>query len=60
MSGSLADATRRAVSEVERRKIEQALREAGGNPGLAAERLQISYKALLLKLKEHRLDTVVP
>jgi transcriptional regulator with GAF, ATPase, and Fis domain len=56
LSGSLADATRRVVSEVERRKIDQALREAGGNPGLAAERLQISYKALLVKIKEHRLD----
>ena len=56
LSGSLPDATRRVVSEVERRKIAQALREAGGNPGLAAERLQISYKALLGKIKEHRLE----
>lgn len=56
LSGSMADATRRVVSEVERRKIEQALREAGGNQGLAAERLQISYKALLVKIKELRLE----
>ncbi|HEX7136872.1 MAG TPA: helix-turn-helix domain-containing protein, partial [Vicinamibacterales bacterium] len=56
LSGSLSDATRRVVAEVERRKIEQALREARGNQGLAAERLQISYKALLAKLKEHRID----
>jgi DNA-binding NtrC family response regulator len=56
LSGSLSDATRRVVSEVERRKIEQALREAGGNQGLAAERLQISYKALLTKMREHRLE----
>ena len=33
LSGTLADATRADVAEVERRKIEQALKEAGGNPG---------------------------
>ena len=34
LSGTLADATQRVVGEVERRKIEQALKEAGGNrPG---------------------------
>ena len=38
---------------MERRKIEQALKEAGGNRGRAAELLQVSYKALLgQKLKE--------
>ncbi len=55
LSGSLPDATRRVVAEVEKRKIEQALRE-GGNPGRAAEILQVSYKALLAKLREHRLE----
>jgi DNA-binding NtrC family response regulator len=52
LSGTLADATRRTVAEVERRKLEQALRE-GGNPGRAAELLHISYKALVVKLREH-------
>ena len=33
------------------------MREAGGNVGRAAERLQISYKAFLGKLKEHRIDS---
>ena len=55
LSGTLADATRRIVSEVERRKIEQALRDAGGDAGRAAEMLQVSYKALLAKLKELKL-----
>jgi DNA-binding NtrC family response regulator len=55
LSGSMADATRRVVAEVERRKIEQALREAAGSKGRAAEILQVSYKALLAKLKEHGL-----
>jgi DNA-binding NtrC family response regulator len=53
LSGSLADATRRTVAEVERRKIEQALREAAGSKGRAAEILQVSYKAFTTKLKEH-------
>src|SRR5438034_4255852 len=53
LTGTLADATRRVVSDAERRKIEQTLGEAGGNRGRAAELLQVSYKTLLAKLKEH-------
>ncbi len=53
LSGSLVDATRRVVAEVERRKITQALKAASGNPGLAAEVLHVSFKALQGKLKEH-------
>jgi DNA-binding NtrC family response regulator len=56
LSGSMADATRRVVAEVERRKIEQALTEAAGNRGRAAEVLQVGYKTLLAKMKEHGLD----
>jgi DNA-binding NtrC family response regulator len=55
LSGTLADATKRAVAEVERLKIEQALNEADNNKARAAELLQISYKMLLVKLREHRL-----
>ena len=44
------------TAEVERRKIEQALREAGGNKGRAADLLQISYKTLLTKLKEYGIE----
>src|SRR5437588_4569610 len=40
LSGSLADVTRRAIGEAERRKIEQTLVEANGNAGRAAELLQ--------------------
>ena len=55
LSGTLADATRRVVAEVERRKIEQALQ---AKPAATAARrrdlLQISYKMLLAsKLKEY-------
>jgi DNA-binding NtrC family response regulator len=56
LAGSLGEVTRRVVAEVERRKIEQALKEAGGNVGRAAEILQISYKAALAKVKEHGFD----
>ena len=56
LSGTLAEATRRVLSEVERRKIEQALSEAGGNRGRAADLLQVSYKTFLAKLKEHRIE----
>ena len=53
MTGTLVEVTRRVTAEVEKVKIEDVLREAGGNKPRAAELLQISYKALLAKLKEH-------
>jgi transcriptional regulator with GAF, ATPase, and Fis domain len=57
LSGSLADATKRVVADLERRKIAQALKEADGNKLRAAELLQVSQKAFLAKLKEHGLET---
>src|SRR5205814_4383326 len=45
LSGTMLEATRRVTSEVERRKVEQAIQEAGGNRQRAAEGLQISDKA---------------
>ncbi len=56
LSGTLAEASRRVIGEVERRKIEQALKEAAGNRNRAAEMLQISYKMLVSKLKDYGLD----
>ena len=55
ISGTLAEATHRVLGEVERRKIERALREADGHKGRAAEALQISCKTFVTKLKEHRI-----
>jgi DNA-binding NtrC family response regulator len=55
-SGTLADVSRRVLTDIERRKIELALREAAGNRGRAAELLQISYKTLTTKLREYGLD----
>ncbi len=56
LSGSLAEATRRMQQEVERRKLRQALKEASGNAGLAAELLQVGYKTMLAKMKELDLE----
>jgi transcriptional regulator with GAF, ATPase, and Fis domain len=56
LSGTLAEASKRTLLEVERRKIQQAMKESGGSPGGAAEILQVSYKAFLSKLKEHGLE----
>jgi DNA-binding NtrC family response regulator len=56
MSGSLSDVTRRVIAGVEKLKIEEALQEAEGSKGRAAELLQISYKALISKLKEYRME----
>jgi DNA-binding NtrC family response regulator len=56
LSGSLIDVTRRVTLEVEKAKIEAVLAEAGGNKGRAAELLQMNYKALLAKLREHGID----
>ena len=53
LSGTMAAATRRVVTEVERRKLEQALADATGSAGAAAEMLQMNYKVFLSKLKEH-------
>jgi DNA-binding NtrC family response regulator len=57
LSGSLSEVARRAVTQVEKLKIEETLREAGGNKGRAAELLQVTYKALMSKLREHGLPT---
>ena len=56
LSGSLAAATARVMKEVERRKIETALSEAGGDRGRAAEALQLGFKAFTTKLRELGLD----
>ena len=56
LSGTLADVNRRVTAEAERRKIAQALREAGNNKPRAADLLQVSYKTLLMKLKDYGIE----
>jgi putative PEP-CTERM system response regulator len=53
LSGTMMETLRRVTAEVERRKVEQALRDAAGNKQRAAEMLHVSYKTLLQKLKEY-------
>ena len=54
-TGGLAEVTRRALVEVERRKIARALDEARGDRTRAAELLQVPVRYLQAKLREHRL-----
>ena len=53
LSGTMNDALKRLTAEIERRKLERALKEAAGNKERAAEALQISYRVFLQKQKEH-------
>ncbi len=56
LSGTLADMSRRVVAEAEKRKIEKTVKDAAGNLSRAAEVLQVSYKALLAKMKDYNLE----
>jgi DNA-binding NtrC family response regulator len=53
LSGTLTDVVKRATTELERRKIEQTIREAAGNKMRAADLLQVNYKTLLQKMKDY-------
>jgi DNA-binding NtrC family response regulator len=56
MSGTLSEVTRRVVSKVEKRKIEQTLKAMEGDRARTADALQVSYKMLLGKCKEYGLE----
>jgi DNA-binding NtrC family response regulator len=56
LSGTMADVTRRVMGEVEPRRIKLALEETGGNKVRASEILQMSYKALVARLREYGID----
>jgi DNA-binding NtrC family response regulator len=53
LGGTMGEALRRVTAQVEHRKLEQTLRDVGGNKVRAAETLQITYKTLLQKMKEY-------
>ena len=55
LSGTLSDVTARALRPVERRKIAETLAAHDGNKARTADALGISYKTLLIKIKEHSL-----
>jgi DNA-binding NtrC family response regulator len=52
LSGTMSEALRRVSVEVERRKIEQALKDARGNKMAAADILQIGFKALNSRMRQ--------
>ncbi|HMG35972.1 MAG TPA: sigma-54 dependent transcriptional regulator [Blastocatellia bacterium] len=56
LRGTLADVSSRAQRLVERRKIEATLKECDYNKSRAAERLGVSYKTLLTRIKELELE----
>jgi DNA-binding NtrC family response regulator len=51
LSGTLTDVLRRVTEDVERRKIAEALTQAGGDVARAADILHVSYKALVQKMR---------
>ena len=56
LSGSLSEASLRAMVLVEKAKISQALRQAKWNKTKTAENLSVGYKTLLSKIKEYGLE----
>jgi DNA-binding NtrC family response regulator len=56
MRGTLSEVTARAQRLVERRKIGLTLKELSYNKSRAAERLGVSYKTLLTRIKELELE----
>jgi DNA-binding NtrC family response regulator len=56
LRGTLAEVSGRAQRLVERRKIESTLKECDYNKSRAADRLGVSYKTLLTRIKELELE----
>lgn len=55
LSGTLEEATSRAVKIIEKQKIKDALKSCDGNKTRAAELLDVSYKTLLTKIKDYEI-----
>ena len=56
LSGSLADALRRLTTEVERRKIDRAMKDTNGNKVQAADALQVGLKVLVAKMRQYAIS----
>jgi DNA-binding NtrC family response regulator len=56
MDGTLEDAAGAALKAVESLRIKKALESTHGNKTKAAELLKVSYKTLLTKIKEYKLE----
>ena len=57
LDGTLDEAAKAALRIVESRRIRKALEDTGGNKSRAAELLKVSYKTILTKIKEYRIDS---
>ena len=55
-SGTLADVSARFAAEAEKRKIAMAMKQANNDKGRAADLLQIGFKTLTAKLRQHGLE----
>ena len=55
-SGTLADVSARFAAEAEKRKIAIAMKQANNDKGRAADLLQIGFKTLTAKLRQHGLE----
>ncbi|RPI38235.1 MAG: sigma-54-dependent Fis family transcriptional regulator [Nitrospiraceae bacterium] len=57
MDGPLEDSVREAVRIAETQRISKALKETKGNKSRASELLQVSYKTLLTKIKDYKIES---
>jgi len=57
LTGPLHAISEAASRQIEIQMIRKILKETGGNKSRAAEILQVSYKTLLTKIKEYRLES---
>ena len=55
-SGTLADVAARFATEAEKRKLALAMRQANNDKGRASDLLQINFKTLTAKLRQHGLE----
>jgi DNA-binding NtrC family response regulator len=56
-SGSLAEVATRFAAEAEKRKIMLALKQAQNDKGRASDLLQINFKTLTAKMRQHGLES---
>jgi DNA-binding NtrC family response regulator len=57
MDGPLEHSAKEAVRIAETQRIRKALKETKGNKSRASELLQVSYKTLLTKIKDYRIES---
>jgi two-component system response regulator AtoC len=57
MDGTLEDSAKAALKIAESRRIRKALQDTNGNKTRAAELLRVSYKTLLTKIKDYRIES---